>query len=192
MENHQLINASSGNQEYFTPIHILDAVKETMGGIDLDPASSEQANLRIKASLIHTKEDDGLKHHWFGRVFMNHPFGKPENPCPVNCEKPICKTRGFHITERLPGNEDWINHLMTEWQAKRVEEACCLTYACTSEKWFLPLLRLPQIYLVPRTNFILPDGKVKKGVTKGSVVTYLGANYGRFFHYFRHLGVGKI
>jgi hypothetical protein len=67
-----------------------------------------------------------------------------------------------------------------------------ITYACTSEKWFQPLLQKPQCFLSPRTNYYLPDGSVKKGVTKGSVVTNFGADVSRFREAFASLGVVKI
>lgn len=43
----QLINQTSGNTEYYTPIDIVDAARYVMGWIDLDPASSALANARI-------------------------------------------------------------------------------------------------------------------------------------------------
>lgn len=138
-----------------------------MGGIDLDPASSEKANLIVGAKKIYTELDDGLKYHWHGKVWMNHPYGKKTNPL-------------------------WINHLLTEVQAGRVEQACIITYAATSEKWFQPLLKQPQVFLCPRTNYYLPNGKKKAGVTKGSVVTYFGRNPGRFAYCFRSLGICKL
>jgi hypothetical protein len=52
-----------------------------MNGIDLDPASSEEANKRINASVIYTKEMDGLKESWAGKVFLNPPG---------TCELEVC------------------------------------------------------------------------------------------------------
>lgn len=72
-----------------------------------------------------------------------------------------------------------------------VTEACCITYACTSEAWFRPLLLQLQCFCVPRTNYLLPDGTPKPGVTKGSVVTYFGPNGARFAEAFKGFGVVK-
>jgi hypothetical protein len=164
MNASQRINQTSGNCEWYTSKEIIESARNTMSGIDLDPASSGTANRWIKARLFY--EHSGLEHSWFGKVWLNHPFGRKEN--------------------RL-----WIEKLLTEFRAGRVTQACCITYACTSEKWFQPLLLFPQCFLCPRTNYILPSGDVKRGVTKGSVVTYLGPEVENFNLYFSKFGVVK-
>lgn len=167
MNNHQLVNQTSGNTEYYTPKNIIAAVKYCLGYISLDPASSKEANKVINALVIFTKDDDGLSHDWYGKVWMNHPFGKKTNSL-------------------------WIDKLVGHFLEGKITEACCITYACTSEKWFRPLLSYPQCFLYPRTNYLLPDGNVKRGVTKGSVVTYLGHDWRKFQACFSHLGVVKL
>jgi hypothetical protein len=82
--------------------------------------------------------------------------------------------------------------LEDEFKMGRTSEACAITYACTSEEWFQPLLNRPQCFLSPRTNYLLPDGSVLKGVTKGSVVTYYGPHIQRFAECFAHLGTVKV
>lgn len=63
--------------EHFTPLNIVEAARATMGGIDVDPATTVLANEhRIKAEFIHTQEDNGFDKKWFGRVFLNPPGGK--------------------------------------------------------------------------------------------------------------------
>ena len=165
MDNAQLINQDSGNTEYYTPTEIVDAARYVMGGIDLDPFSSNEANERVKADSFY--HSNGLDSNWFGRVWMNHPFSRDMNgPC--------------------------IKKLVLCFEDKQIEQGCCITFAATSEKWFRPLHKYPQCYLVPRTNYYLPDGAVKKGVTKGSVVTYLGNNNMRFLKVFSEFGEVKF
>jgi len=166
---HQLINQTSGKFEYYTPQPILDAARKVLGEITLDPASSKAANAFVKANCFFTETDAPLHRPWFGNVWMNHPFGRTENPL-------------------------WIGKLIHEFSSRRVGRALCITYACTSEAWFHPLMHFPQCFLVPRTNYILPDGSVKRGVTKGSVVTFLLDRYdgiGKFAEAFKGMGVVK-
>lgn len=163
----QLINQDSGDYEYYSPLPIVDAARNTMGGIDLDPFSSLTANEKIKATKIFTLDDCGFKNKWFGRVWMNHPFSREMN---VRC----------------------IQKIDLEYKLKRIEQACCITFAATSEKWFQPLMLYPQCYLSPRTNYYMPDGTLKKGVTKGSVVTYFGDNLDAFVAEFKKFGRIKV
>ncbi len=163
MNNAQRINQDSGNTEIYTPMPIVAAARAAMGGIDIDVASSARANESIQAAHYFDKDRCGLSHNWSGRVWMNHPFSKAGNPL-------------------------WINKLVLEVESGRVSAACCITYASTSEKWFQPLLRQPQCFLAPRTNYLLPDGSVYRGATKGSVVTYFGPLPEKFRAEFAHMG----
>ena len=80
----QLINQDSGDTEYYTPIEIVEAARAVMGGIDLDPASSETANKQIKAARIFTVETNGLIQEWHGRIWLNPPFSREGNPLWIN------------------------------------------------------------------------------------------------------------
>lgn len=168
MKSHQLINQTSGAVEYYTPHAIIDAARFAMGGvISLDPASSALANQRVGALRWFGVECDGLSRTWeASTLWMNHPFSRE-------------------------GNAKWISKLIAEYECGNVKQACCITFAATSEKWFQPLLAFPQCFLSPRTNYHLPDGSLLRGVSKGSVVTYLGDDVRRFAMAFRNLGACK-
>lgn len=173
MSNHQLINQDSGNTEWFTPPEIIEAARTVMCKIDLDPASCSEANKIVKADRFYTKEEDGLALPWFGNVWLNHPFSKANNP-------------------------KWITKLLYEYSIsvatgkRNMYQACCICFAATSEKWFRPLLYLPQCFLYRRTNYLNEAGEKVKGVTKGSVVTYIGPNVDRFADIFTTMGVVKV
>ena len=59
---------------YCSPLWIISKARKVMGGIDLDPASSELANRWVKAGQIYTVRDNGVTKPWKGKVFMNPPY----------------------------------------------------------------------------------------------------------------------
>lgn len=204
MDKHQFINQDSGNTEWYTPPEIVEAARLVMDGIDLDPASSLRANdIIVKAQdyfsapfMVVVDAVDGmpimapryylggrgLHESWYGRVWLNHPFGNSELACKLpGCTKKSCEKRGWHTAEALPGNKEWINKLVSEYEKGHIEQACCITYAATSEAWFKPLKDYAMCLIDGRVNYLDPATmKPVKGVTKGSVVTYLGDAIDRF------------
>lgn len=56
--------------DWLTPQHILDALPR----FDLDPCANSQHPLRC-ADNAYTVDDDGLSRDWFGRVWLNPPYG---------------------------------------------------------------------------------------------------------------------
>lgn len=165
MTNDQLINQDSGKTEYGTPIDIIERARNTMGDIDLDPASNLFFNQNVGTWNFFDKEQDGLSRNWWGKVWMNHPYGKE--------------------------NTLWINKLINEYENHAVEQAICITWASVGSRWFNGLLNYPQCFLYKRVNFIGLDGEPKKSPTKGSVVTYLGPKPNFFQLNFVEIGAVK-
>lgn len=66
-------HTSAESVEYGTPDEWLDVARLVLERIDLDPFSCPKANDRVGAAAFFTKEQDGLKQRWRGRVFMNPP-----------------------------------------------------------------------------------------------------------------------
>jgi phage N-6-adenine-methyltransferase len=67
------ITCESGSEEWGTPEDFFKAIAWVWGPFDLDPCCTP-AN--AKAKRYFTKEADGLKQQWFGRVFVNPPFNR--------------------------------------------------------------------------------------------------------------------
>jgi len=80
------VRHSSLSNEHFTPPDVVEAAREALGEIDLDPATSVRGNaFYVKAKKIFTVEDDGFNVPWSGRIFLNPPGGR-------------CDARGVSVT----------------------------------------------------------------------------------------------
>jgi hypothetical protein len=66
---------SMDSPDWYSPSPLVEAARLVMGGIDLDPASSEEANATVQAEMFYDIEDNGLLLPWYGRVFHNPPGG---------------------------------------------------------------------------------------------------------------------
>lgn len=80
LDDYEVVISPESNDEWYTPDYIIKAVRACMGGIDLDPASTEDANKIVGAKKIFTKEDDGLIQYWdpkiYKRVWVNPPYSR--------------------------------------------------------------------------------------------------------------------
>ena len=63
---------TAASDEWYTPLEIINAC----GEFDLDPCAPVK-RLWDTAKKHYTKEDDGLKQEWEGRVWLNPPYSKP-------------------------------------------------------------------------------------------------------------------
>ena len=63
---------SSATPEWSTPQDVFDALHKEFS-FTLDPCATIE---NAKCPVFFTKEDDGLKQEWKGRVFMNPPYGR--------------------------------------------------------------------------------------------------------------------
>ena len=66
---------SMDSPEWYTPVPFVEAAREVMGVINLDPATHVDANAIVQAECYFTADDDGLKQTWQGNVFLNPPGG---------------------------------------------------------------------------------------------------------------------
>jgi len=77
------IQHSSRTDEWYTPPNVVEMVHAVLGSVDLDPASSNRANLYLKAKTVLTHEDDALEVEWpvddSQTIFCNPPGGKTKN-----------------------------------------------------------------------------------------------------------------
>lgn len=157
---------SNGN-EWHTPREITTAARRVLGGIDLDPASCEQANATVQAARFFSAEDDGLSRPWSGRVFLNPPYG----------------VIGGRSSAGI-----WAQRLIDEYDFGDVTAAILLVNAATGDRWFAPLWRFPICFPRRRVRFISPDGEQAQP-THSNAIVYLGGEHDSFAIEFAAIGV---
>lgn len=130
------VSHNSGNNQWYTPGPWIDAAREVMGGIDLDPASSAIANQTVKAARYFTEEDNGLDKQWHGRVWLNPPYAA-----------------------KLIG--PFVEKLLESYHASDVVAAIVLVNNATETKWGQGMLENCDAICFPRgrVKFLTPDGK---------------------------------
>lgn len=160
------VSHNSGNNEWYTPAEYIDAARTVMGGIDLDPASSDTANATVRAARYYTAENDGLLNPWAGRVWLNPPYAS----------ELIGK-----FAERL------VFHLSTE----DVVEAIVLVNNATETAWFATLASCAAAVVFPRgrVRFWQPTGELGAPL-QGQAVLYFGKNENGFLGEFKSFGWG--
>ena len=71
-----LVQHSAATVEHYTPREFIEAAREVMGVISLDPASTMSVNHElVHADMFFSKETDGLQMPWWGSVWLNPPGG---------------------------------------------------------------------------------------------------------------------
>ena len=65
---------NSGNTEWYTPKQYIESARKVMGSIDLDPASSKEAQKIVRATKYYDSKADGLKKNWKGNIWLNPPY----------------------------------------------------------------------------------------------------------------------
>src|SRR5579859_6970510 len=72
-----LASLSSKSNEWYTPAPYVNAARQVMGGIELDPASCAQANRTVQAARYYSQADNGLAQDWTCRsLWCNPPYGR--------------------------------------------------------------------------------------------------------------------
>jgi hypothetical protein len=149
---------------YGTPIAWVEACRDAMGSIELDPASCFEANEAVvKADRFYDRATDGLKQSWESRsLFMNPPWN----------------TRREQLL--------WANKLISELDAGNVNQAIVLGNNNTDAVAFhvfgsrATAIALPQ----GRIQFISVYGRGESSNTRGQIFFYFGNCWSRFYDVF--------
>ena len=147
---------TSDSDDWRTPTRILEPVVTTLGEIDLDPCADDERE--VPAANHMTKADDGLAQDWFGRIYMNPPYG------------------GVIAA--------WVDKLIDSYQVGAVDAAVALVPARTDTKWMRQFAEYPRAYIWGRISFSDSD----TAAPFPSCAIYLGDDTPRFISAFAELG----
>lgn len=95
-------DADHPRQTVFTPAYVLDPVRRALGAIDLDPCTTEENP--VGAARYYTTADDGLSQPWYGRIFVNPPYGRAREPWVDQCIE--AGARGCCVVLLMPAHTD--------------------------------------------------------------------------------------
>jgi hypothetical protein len=155
---------TSETPEWYTPKKIVDRVIEFFGEIDLDPCSNahgDEAN--IPAKMHFTREDDGLRQEWKGKIYMNPPYGREV--------------------------ADWISKLHREVANNNVEEAIVLVASRTDTQWFNSLVREGYLWCAVEGRLSFTGLDTEKNCAPfPSAIFYIGERVQDFYHTFKDFG----
>ncbi len=155
----------NGSVEWHTPQTIIAAVHETLGHIDLDPASCAIANETVRADKFFSAQDNGLDKDWHGNIFMNPPF-----------------TQGVI--------EQFVTKFLSQLDLGNVKAAIVLTDAATDTSWFRSLASRASAFVLTRRINFLKGGTFEAGSpTRGQAVFYFGNDSDKFYHAFAQFGL---
>jgi phage N-6-adenine-methyltransferase len=154
----------TGENEWYTPAEYVEAARACLGGIDLDPATSQAAQSTIRAARFFTRDDDGLRHPWPGRIWLNPPYAQPD----------IAR---------------FIEKLLGELAAARAEQAILLTHNYTDTSWFHAAAERSAAicFTRGRIRFVSPTGELA-APTQGQAFFYFGSAEWRFLETFGSFG----
>ena len=159
------VSRNTGENEWYTPAHLIEDARHVLGRIDYDPASSGIANETVKADTYDTEKTDGLSKPWSGRVWMNPPYAQP-------LIRQFC------------------DKLADEYEAGRVDQAVALVNNATETEWAQRLMALSDCIclLRGRVRFLDPDGKPGAPL-QGQMVVGIGVSMERFRERFIERGI---
>lgn len=163
---------SSASPEWTTPTRILDPLERVYGLMDLDPCSEAPSFLaseiyNVSARIhYHLKGGEGtsqppkngLQEPWFGKVFMNPPYGR---------------------TIKV-----WIQRAVDAYRNGDIEYCIALVPARTDTTWWGICKQFPVCFIEKRLKF----GGADNSAPFPSALINIGGGNGYFLEAFQELG----
>jgi len=160
------VSNNTGEFEWYTPPEYIEAARQTMGDIDVDPASTEYANKIVGAIRYYTIDDDGRLQDWAGNVWMNPPYSQPLIA-------------------------DFTNLLVKKYKAGEIKQACVLVNNATETNFYQNMLSCVSAvcFIKGRVKFIDKNGNSSGAPLQGQTILYFGENTNQFNNHFSQFGV---
>lgn len=156
--------SGTGENEWYTPPQHLVLVRDVLGEIDLDPASSDSAQVAVQAKQYYTVDTDGLKREWHGRVWLNPPYAQP------------------HIA-------DFVSKMCAERRTGRVTAAIMLTHNYTDTSWFHEAAHVADAICFTRGRVKFYNARGEEAApTQGQAFFYFGDDVTAFAERFAAVG----
>lgn len=155
MKQDMSVLVSSNEEAWITNPMIIHKITNVLEGIELDPASSIEANKFIKADRIFTIADDMLTKTLESRsLFLNPPFGKVKNKSKAGI---------------------FCNYVVEEFEKSHIKDgAIILVHTRTGYDWYNNLTNnLISIELRDRIRFINPTTLKEAPQAKTSQTLFL-------------------
>lgn len=158
------VTANSGENEWYTPPEYIEAAREAMGGIDLDPASCETAQANVQAKRFFTADDDGLSKIWTGNVWLNPPYSKD-----------LIGRFAAKVVE----------------ESSRFRQAVVLVNNATDTAWFHDMSGVCSAicFFRGRIRFLDKTGKPANTPVQGQAAIYIGEGVDAFVRSFSRFGL---
>ena len=158
-----LADITKMNNEWYTPKQYVDLIKEVLGEIDIDLASSEKANEIIQAKKYYTVADQSQNIEWCSnsKIFLNPPYDRQ------------------------------VNEFADRYLKSKLKECIVLVNSSTETKWFHKFLKGSNMvaFMDHRISFFdAVKNDFMKNNNKGQAVFYRGENLAKFASVFKRFG----
>lgn len=153
----------SESNEWYTPVEYIKAVRHVMKDIDLDPASATIPQQWIQAKQFYDVTENGLKKPWYGRVWLNPPYGTHSSL--------------------------WIKKAIETYISGDIQQAILLLKPAVGSQWYQSIAsRFPECRAHKRIRFIDKNGIEQTSPPHGNSFFYLGPNITTFHAVFSTFG----
>lgn len=159
-------NRPADPDELYSPAEYVDAAREAMGGIALDPASCAVANGVVRAERYYAKDDLGQTRDWRAdSVWLSPP-------------------------RSTPTFDQFIWRMAADYEAGVFRQGTALVDSSTESDWFQLLGASADAIIFPpkRARLWRPDGdggKAKYAAPVGHALIYFGDRPDRFLYIMR-------